>query len=568
MAHRPIRRRQYGWRRVIAHRSDRFLRAFGHRREYQLQCLQREAGGRLAAQQFFAAEQYRFRAGADLGLQLDHSLQPFLVRRLCGEMINDLPMVIELSGLEVRRDHAARRNRATPGDFVIAKWAHAGFRANREDTIRGQSIAQRAQAVAVQPRDRPAAVEGGDSGRAVPWFHHGVAIIVQSPVRHRHDRLAFRPGFRDQHRLRHRRRAARLAEHLPDGIERARIRGTVRDDRLDVVYIVAVSLGDHPDLVALHPVLVAAQRVDLAVVRDHPERLGQRPLREGVGRIALVIDRERRDESLITQVKIEIIDIGCKEHALVDQRLVVQRADIEGRDARLPCAPLNAAAADVELALHVFRAAATSIAEHDLLDGGACVLGLLSDYGDIHRRLAPAVDVESRPQHFPFDDRAARFLRRKICTRKKYLAHADTVVSRGMACTADMLAEEVLRNVKANTGAVAGLAVGVDGAAVPDVLQGRDAHRNDLTLRLAVERYNEANAAGVLLIFRIVGVAVDQFLAIGFILFHIFRHLTYSAATLVDAMAFIALCIASAASRPSLIAQTTSEAPRTISPAA
>ena len=61
---------------------------------------------------------------------------------------------------------------------------------------------------------------------------------------------------------------------------------------------------------------------------------------------------------------------------------------------------------------------------------------------------------------------------------------------------------------------------------------------------------------------------VDQLLAIGFVLFHIVRHLTYSAATLVDAMAFIALCIASAASRPSLIAQTTSEAPRTISPAA
>src|SRR3990167_4362995 len=45
-------------------------------------------------------------------------------------------------------------------------------------------------------------------------------------------------------------------------------------------------------------------------------------------------------------------------------------------------------------------------------------------------------------------------------------------------------------------------------------------------------------------------------------------HGPYSAATRSDAMAFIALCIASAASRPSLIAQTTSEAPRTMSPAA
>ena len=36
---------------------------------------------------------------------------------------------------------------------------------------------------------------------------------------------------------------------------------------------------------------------------------------------------------------------------------------------------------------------------------------------------------------------------------------------------ADMLAEEILRDLDVDAGAVAGLAVGVDGAAVPDGLQ-------------------------------------------------------------------------------------------------
>ncbi len=483
-------------------------------------------------------------------------------------MINDLPVVIELAGLEVGRDHAAGGDRPTPRNFMVTQRAHACFRTHGKDTVRCQSVAQGAQTVAVQPGNRPAAIKGRDAGRAIPGLHHGVAIVIQRPVRHRHHRLALRPGFRDQHRLRHRRRAARLAEHLPNRIQRAGVRRAIRDDRLDVIDIVAVSLGDHPDLVALHPVLVAAQCVDLAIVRDHPEGLGERPLREGVGRIALVIDREGRDEPLIPQVEIEIVDVGREEHALVDEGLVVQRADIEGRDARLTRAPLDAAAADVELALHVFRAAATGIAEHDLLDGGACVLGLLADDRDIHRRLAPAIDIESRTQHFPLDNRAARFLRREIRARKEDLADADTVVCRVVAGAADMLAEEILRHVETNACAVAGLAVSIHRAPVPDVLERCDAHRHDLALRLAVERDDEADAAGVLLVFRIVGVPVDQFLAIGFVLFHIVRHLTYSAATLLDAMAFIALCIASAASRPSLIAQTTSEAPRTISPAA
>ena len=131
-----------------------------------------------------------------------------------------------------------------------------------------------------------------------------------------------------------------------------------------------------------------------------------------------------------------------------------------------------------------------------------------------------------------------------------------------------MLAEEVLRYVQPDAGAVTRLAVGVHRAPVPDVLERGDPHLNDLALRLSVQRYDEADAASVLLVLGIVGMPVDQLLAVGFVLFHIVRHLTYSAATLLVVIAFMDLCIASAASRPSLIAQTTSEAPRTISPAA
>ena len=477
-------------------------------------------------------------------------------------------MIVELAGLKVCRDHTARRDRSALGNLVIAHRTHTRLRADREDTVRRQSITQRAQTVAVKTGYCPAAIKRRDAGRPIPWLHHGVAIVVKRAVHRWHHRLALRPGFGDQHRLGHRRRAARFAEHFPDSIQRAGVRRAIRDDRFDVIDIVAVSLGDHPDLVALHPVLVAAQRVDLAIVRDHPEGLGERPLREGIGRIALVIDRKSRNEPLIPQIEIEIVDIGREEHALVDEGLVVQRADIKGRDARLTRAPLDAAAADVELALQFLGAAAPRIAEHDLFDCGARVLGLLADHGDIHRRLAPAIDIKARAQNFALHQCAAGFLRCEIRTRKEDLADTDPVVGRVVAGAAHMFTEKLLWHIEPDSRAIAGLAIGVHGAPVPDVFQRRDTHRDDLALRLAVERDDEADAAGILLVFRIIGVAVDQFLAIGFVLFHIVRHLTYSAATLSDAMAFIALCIASAASRPSLIAQTTRDAPRTISPAA
>ncbi len=83
--------------------------------------------------------------------------------------------------------------------------------------------------------------------------------------------------------------------------------------------MLAKGFGYHADFVALHPVLVATHRIDLAIVRDHTERLSQRPLRERVGRIPLVIYCECRDETLVLQVQIEIVDVLRQEHALVDQ---------------------------------------------------------------------------------------------------------------------------------------------------------------------------------------------------------------------------------------------------------
>ncbi len=57
---------------------------------------------------------------------------------------------------------------------------------------------------------------------------------------------------------------------------------------------------------ATDPVEVAAQRVDLAVVRDEAERVREVPRGEGVGREALVREAERRGEALVLEVRVEL----------------------------------------------------------------------------------------------------------------------------------------------------------------------------------------------------------------------------------------------------------------------
>jgi len=88
-------------------------------------------------------------------------------------------------------------------------------------------------------------------------------------------------------------------------------------------------VGLEQRLPAEHPVPVAADGVDLAVVRDQPERLGQRPGREGVGGEPAVHQGDRGGEPLVGQVREEAGQLGGGEHPLVDQGAGGQRREVQ-----------------------------------------------------------------------------------------------------------------------------------------------------------------------------------------------------------------------------------------------
>jgi hypothetical protein len=76
-------------------------------------------------------------------------------------------------------------------------------------------------------------------------------------------------GLRDHHHHRVRERAAREHEQLEDVVERRGIRAALADDRDDLVEVAPEQRGGELRLARPHPVLVAHERVDLAVVGDH-----------------------------------------------------------------------------------------------------------------------------------------------------------------------------------------------------------------------------------------------------------------------------------------------------------
>jgi hypothetical protein len=70
---------------------------------------------------------------------------------------------------------------------------------------------------------------------------------------------------------------------------------------------------------------------------------------------------------------------------------------------------------------------------------------------------------------------------------------------------------------------------------VPEGLQGLDRQFDDFAARLAVDGADQADAAGVALGGRIIGVAVDQALAVGQIVLDLLAHDLHSAAISAEA---------------------------------
>jgi hypothetical protein len=217
-----------------------------------------------------------------------------------------------------------------------------------------------------------------------------------------------------------------------------------------------------------------------------------------------VIDGEGGDEALVEQIGIEGGELLGQERALVDHRAARQRADVEVLDGLLDGGLLDAAADDVKVGLELLLVDAGAVADHDLLNLRPRRVGLLADHLDVHRHLAPAIDGVALRQDLALDDDAAALLRAQVGARQE--DHADGELARPgeRAGAADMLLEEILGDLDMDAGAVAGLAVGIDRAAVPHRLQRRDGGRHDLAPRPAVECCDQADAARIMLVGRIV----------------------------------------------------------------
>ncbi len=209
--------------------------------------------------------------------------EPLLRRAGAGELGLDLLVADEPAVLGVDEEHPARLQAALAHDLGRVEVEHPGLGGEHDQAVVGDRVPARAQAVAVQDRADEGAVGEGHAGRAIPGLHEVGVVGVERPPGRVHRRVVL-PRLGDHHQHGVRQRAPAEVEQLEHLVEGRRVRRPRRADREEPGEVAGDEVGGEHRLAGAHPVAVALDGVDLAVVGEQPVGVGERPGRERVGR--------------------------------------------------------------------------------------------------------------------------------------------------------------------------------------------------------------------------------------------------------------------------------------------
>ena len=196
---------------------------------------------------------------------------------------------------------------------------HARFARHHDEPVLHLPPATGPQAVAVERGADPGAVGEGEGGRAVPRLHEASLefIVGLEVVGHA---LVAAPRLGDEHADSLLDRPAGEHKQFQHVVEGGRVAAPLAHNRLDLVEVGPIHGVREHALPRVHPVDVAANSVDLAVVCDEAEGMGEVPGRERVGAVPLVHESHRACHLRVGEVGVILVDLIGQQQALVDDR--------------------------------------------------------------------------------------------------------------------------------------------------------------------------------------------------------------------------------------------------------
>ncbi len=327
--------REHRQRGVGAHRPERLDRVLRHRRHDDPQVLLRVAEHSLLVHRGGVHRHERVLV-RQVVEPYEPAIEPLLVRVLGRERGLDLVVGDHAALRGVHEEHLAGLEAALAHHLVRRHVEHADLAGHDHEVVVGDPVAARAQPVAVEHRADHRAVGERDRRRTVPRLHQRRVVLVERAPLRIH-RLVVLPGLRDHHQHRVVQRPAREVQQLEGLVEAGGVARTRCADGKHPLEVAGDDVARHPALARLHPVLVALHGVDLAVVRDHPVGMRERPARERVRGETRVQEHERALDALVGEVEVELRHLPAREHALVDHGAARETREV---DAELVLDPL------------------------------------------------------------------------------------------------------------------------------------------------------------------------------------------------------------------------------------
>ena len=500
-------RRQCRDRRVRPHRAVRLGARHRHRRHQEVQILLRVAERLLAIEQRdVAARDARLDAVQLLQHEL-RTIDPLLVGVQRAQLLLDVGVRDDAALLEVDQQHLARLQSPLPDDLLLRDRQDTGLRGHDHEPVVGDEVAGGAQAVAVERGADLAAVGEGHGGGAVPRLHHRGVILVEALALLIHQRVAG-PGLGDQHHHRVGQRVAALHQELERVVEAGGVRLALVGDRPQLLDVLAKEIRRDRGLTRRHPVDVAAQRVDLAVVRHVAVGVRELPGRECVGREALVDQRQRRRQRGVAQIGEIFAELAGEQQTLVDDRPRRHRHGVIAGEALVLTGEDGVRyllAQHEETPLEkILVGVARPAADEDLAGQGLARLDALAERLRVDRHVAPTQQLETLGGDRLLDDgddllgRLARLGQEHDADRVFALGRQREAESLGL------LDKERVRDLQQHAAAVAGAGIGPRRAAMVDVEEDLQTLLDDVVRLLVVHVGDEADAAGIVLLGRIV----------------------------------------------------------------
>ena len=432
--------------------------------------------------------------------------EPLRVGSSRGQLLFDLLVGHDAACHGVYQEHLSRLQAAFHLDLFRLDLEHPCFRSHDHVPIVSDHVAPWAQAVAIQDGSDHSAIGECDGRRTIPRLHQTRMVFVEGAFLRLHVGI---PGPRFGHKHGHRvRQAASRLEKKLDGIVEVRgIAAVWRDDRIKLLYVVAEQGRLQQRLARVHPVDVAFERVDFAVVRDVAIRMRALPTGKGVGGKALMHQTQRAGHVWIGKLAVEIRDLRGQQQALINNGAARKRWDVERFrifDAGCGDLTLGAFARYVKLAFEGVFVRERATADKDLLDVGLRGPRHPANRRGIHRRIPPAENGQSLLAHNAFQN---SFALQSVMFFHGQECHAHAVgTGRGQfeSQLAALPQKERMGNLQENAGAVAGLRIASAGPAVRQVEEHLYALADNFVTLVSADVGHEPDSAGVMLLRRMV----------------------------------------------------------------